>query len=76
MGISDFEANLLHRVHSRTARAIQRNTVLKKPNHTKANQSKPKQTKAKQTKPNQTKQNKTKKKAKCPALGRQRQADI
>ena len=30
--ISEFEASLLYRVSSRTARATQRNSVLKKPN--------------------------------------------
>jgi hypothetical protein len=33
--ISEFEASLVYRVSSRTARAIQRNPVLKKPTHTK-----------------------------------------
>jgi hypothetical protein len=47
--ISEFEARLVYRVSSRTARAIQRNPVSK--NKTKQNK----------TKQNKTKQNKTKK---------------
>jgi hypothetical protein len=52
--ISEFEASLVYRVSSRTARATQRNPVSKN----KAKQSKAKQNKTKQ---NKTKQNKTKK---------------
>jgi hypothetical protein len=53
--ISEFEASLVYKVSSRTARAIQRKPVSK--NQTKPNQ---KQTNQKQTKQNKTKQNKTK----------------
>jgi hypothetical protein len=52
--ISDFEASLVYRVSSRTARAIQRNPVSKQ-NKTKQNktkQNKTKQSKAKQSKAN------------------------
>jgi hypothetical protein len=35
--ISEFEASLVYKVSSRTARAIQRNPVLKKQNKTKQN---------------------------------------
>jgi hypothetical protein len=49
--ISEFEASLVYKVSSRTARAIQRNPVSK--NQTKPNQTKPNQTKPNQTKPNQ-----------------------
>jgi hypothetical protein len=51
--ISEFEASLVYRVSSRTARATQRNPVLKKKNKQTKN---PQKTKAKQ------KQNKTKQK--------------
>ena len=40
--ISEFEASLVYRVSSRTARAIQRNPVWKKKNKTKQNKSKKK----------------------------------
>jgi hypothetical protein len=53
--ISEFEASLVYKVSSRTARAIQRNPVSKI--QTKPNQTKTKQNKTKQ---NKTKQNKTK----------------
>jgi hypothetical protein len=58
--ISEFEASLVYKVSSRTARATRRNPVSK--NQTKPNQTKPNQTKPNQTKPkqNKTKQNKTK----------------
>jgi hypothetical protein len=56
--ISEFEAILVNRVSARTAKAIQKNSVLKKQN--KANKTKQKN----QTKPNQTKQNKKQKKKK------------
>jgi hypothetical protein len=46
--ISEFEASLVYRVSSRTARAIQRNPVSEKQNKTKQNK----------TKQNKTKQNK------------------
>jgi hypothetical protein len=52
--ISEFEASLVYRVSSRTARATQRNRVLK--NKTKQNK----------TKQNKTKQNKTKVKGGAP----------
>jgi hypothetical protein len=53
--ISEFEASLVYRVSSRTARATQRNPVSKnKQNKTKQNK----------TKQNKTKQNKTKKQKK------------
>jgi hypothetical protein len=61
--ISDFEASLVYKVSSRTARAIQRNPVLK--NKTKQNK----------TKQNKTKQNKTKQKERK-AFWRQSQADL
>jgi hypothetical protein len=51
--ISEFEASLVYKVSSRTARAIQRNPVLK--NKTKQNK-----TKQNKTKQNKTKQNKKK----------------
>jgi hypothetical protein len=38
--ISEFEASLVYKVSSRTARAIQRNPVLKKQNKTQKNQNK------------------------------------
>jgi hypothetical protein len=38
--ISEFEASLVYKVSSRTARAIQRNPVLKKQNKTKQNKTK------------------------------------
>jgi hypothetical protein len=47
--ISEFKASLVYRVSSRTARAIQRNPVLKKPKKTQTKQTKNKQTN-KQTK--------------------------
>jgi hypothetical protein len=55
--ISEFEASLVYKVSSRTAKAILRKRFSK-------NQTKPNQTKPNQTKPNQnkTKQNKTKQK--------------
>jgi hypothetical protein len=44
--ISEFEASLVYKVSSRTAGAIQRNPVSKKPNQTKTKQKQPtKQTK-------------------------------
>jgi hypothetical protein len=46
--ISEFEASLIFKMSSRTARAIQRNLVLKKQNKTKQNKTKTnKQTKKK-----------------------------
>jgi hypothetical protein len=56
--ISEFEASLVYKVSSRTARAIQRNPVSKKQNKTKQNktkQNKTKQSKAKQSKAKQSK---------------------
>jgi hypothetical protein len=50
--ISEFEASLVYKVSSRTARAIKRNPVSKKQNKTKQNK----------TKQNKTKQKKKKKK--------------
>jgi hypothetical protein len=50
--ITEFEASLVYRVSSRTARATQRNPILKKKNQS------IKQTNKQKTKPNQTKQNK------------------
>jgi hypothetical protein len=55
--IFEFEASLVYKVSSRTARAVQRNPV-SKPNQTKPNQTKPNQTKTNQ---NKTKTNKEKK---------------
>jgi hypothetical protein len=52
--ISEFEASLLYRVSSRTARAIQRNSVLKKTKKPKP-KPKPNQTKTNQNKTNQNK---------------------
>jgi hypothetical protein len=40
--ISEFEASLVHKVRSRTARTIQRNTVLKKKKKKKKEKKKPK----------------------------------
>jgi hypothetical protein len=40
--ISEFEASLVYRVSSKTARATQKNPVSKKPNQTKANKQKTK----------------------------------
>jgi hypothetical protein len=53
--VSEFEASLVYKLSSRTARTIQRNTVSTKQNKTKQN-------KTKQNKTKQTKQNKTNKK--------------
>ena len=58
--ISEFEGSLVYKVSFRTARATQRNPVLKKPKlktKTKPNQNITKQNKTKQ---NKTEQNKTK----------------
>jgi hypothetical protein len=55
---SEFKASLVYRVSSRTAGAIQRNTVSKKQNKTKQN----KQTKNTQKKPPQQQKQKRKKK--------------
>jgi hypothetical protein len=54
--ISEFEASLVHRVSSRTARATQRNPVSEKP--TKQNKTKQNKTKQNKTKQNKTKRNK------------------
>jgi hypothetical protein len=54
--ISEFEASLVYKVSSRTARATQRNPVSEKQNKTKQNKTKNKQkqkTKKPKTKPNQ-----------------------
>jgi hypothetical protein len=51
--ISEFEASLVYRVSSRTARATQRKTLSQKQNKTKQN--KTKQNKTKQTKQNNQK---------------------
>jgi hypothetical protein len=61
--ISKYEASLIYKVNSRTARAIQRNPVSK--NKTKQNK-----TKQNKTKQNKTKHNKTKQLAKCLLLSR------
>jgi hypothetical protein len=70
--ISEFEASLVYKVSSRTARATQRNPVSNKTKQSKAKQSKAKQNKTKQnkTKQNKTKQNKTKSKTKRSSLSR------
>jgi hypothetical protein len=47
--ISEFEASLVYRVSSRTARVIQRNPVSKKQNKTKQNKTKQNKTKQNQT---------------------------
>jgi hypothetical protein len=52
--ISEFKAGLVYRVSSRTARAIQRNPVSKKPKNQKPNQT------SKKKNPQKQKQNKTK----------------
>jgi hypothetical protein len=57
--ISEFEASLVYRVSSKTARAIQRNTVSYKTKQNKTNQNK-----TKQNKKNTQKQKKKKKKKK------------
>jgi hypothetical protein len=53
--ISEFEASLVYRVSSRTARAIQRNPVWKKPKKKKQQQQQNKQTNKNKTKQQQQK---------------------
>jgi hypothetical protein len=55
--ISEFEASLVYKVSSRTARVIQRNPVSKNNNNN--NKKKTNQTKTKTPKPNQNNNNKT-----------------
>jgi hypothetical protein len=58
--ISEFEASLVYRVSSRTARAIQRNPVSRKTKQTnQTDKQKPPNTKQNKTKQNKTKQNQT-----------------
>jgi hypothetical protein len=59
--ISEFEASLVYKVSSRTARAIQRNPVLKN----KTKQSKPKKTKTKKQKTKTSKQKEIKIQLNC-----------
>jgi hypothetical protein len=56
--ISEFEASLVYKVSSRTAKATQRNSVSKNQNNTKQNKTK------QNKKQNKTKQNKTNKQKK------------
>jgi hypothetical protein len=56
--ISEFEASLVYRVSSRTARTTQRNPVLKKQNKTKKNKNKNKNKKTKKKKRRRKKEKK------------------
>jgi hypothetical protein len=60
MQITEFEASLVYRVNSRTARASQRNPALEKQNKTKQNKTKQNKTKQNKTKHSKAKQSKAK----------------
>jgi hypothetical protein len=64
--ISEFEASLVYKVSSRTARATQRNPVSKNQNQTKPNQTNKQTKKPKNKQTNKTKQQQPKKPPKNP----------